>query len=66
MKIDSFVTNILPLFEVSRADWLSDARQAARKIAARRGEVTIDDVRELCPPPAGVDPRVMGAVLRTR
>ena len=44
--------------------WLTRARAAARSLAMRRGSVTIDEVRELCPPPGDVDPRVMGAVFK--
>ena len=32
------------------------------QIAREKGEVTIDDVRSLCPPPADADPRIMGSV----
>jgi hypothetical protein len=61
---DLFARDVLPVFEANRAAWLAEARQWARKIAKQRGEVTIDDVREFYPPPAGVDPRVMGAIMR--
>jgi hypothetical protein len=53
---------VLPLFEQRRGDWIEAARAAARRIAAERGQVTIDDVRAVCPPPEGADPRIMGSV----
>lgn len=62
---DLFAANIQPLFEEQRADFLETARAVARALAFERGEITIDDVREHCAPPEGVDPRVMGAVFRT-
>lgn len=62
---DLFSTAVQPLFEEHRGDWLAEARAVARHLAGVRGEITIDDVREVCPPPAGVDPRVCGAVFRT-
>ena len=65
-QADLFATDVLPLFEAHRADWLSEARAVAVSLAARNGTVTIDDVRDHCPPPDDVDPRVMGAVFRTR
>lgn len=54
----------LDALERARATWIDEARATAIRLAQARGEVTIDDVREACPPPAGVDPRVMGAVMR--
>jgi hypothetical protein len=60
-----FDTDVLPLFEEHRADWLAEARATAVSLAIQRGTVTIDDVRDHCPPPDDVDPRVMGAVFRT-
>lgn len=62
--MSGFEQSVLPLFEVTRAAWLASAREAARRLAGERGCVTIDDVREACPPPEDVDPRVMGAVFR--
>lgn len=44
--------------------FISEARAAALKLGQEQAEVTIDDVREVVPPPEGVDPRVMGAVFR--
>jgi hypothetical protein len=62
----SFQNTAKPLFEEYRAKFLADARYAARMIAQQNGEVTIDDVREVCPPPPEIDGRVMGAVLKHR
>ena len=42
--------------------WIAQARLAARRIACEEGAVTINDVREVCPPPEEADPRIMGAV----
>jgi len=53
----------LPQLEEARAGWIARARAAARRIAAEKGQVTINDVRAVCPPPEGADPRIMGAVL---
>jgi hypothetical protein len=47
----------------AHAGWIARARAAARRIAAEKGEVTINDVRAVCPPPEDADPRIMGAVL---
>lgn len=57
-----FEQQVLPLFERHRADWLKDAREAARQLGQQQAEVTIDDVRAVCPPPRDADPRVLGAV----
>lgn len=53
-------------FQTDKMQWLANARAAARRIAREKGTVTIDEVRECCPPPVGVDPRVMGAVMQPR
>jgi hypothetical protein len=50
------------LFETHRPGYLTKARTIARELLQVRDFVTIDDIRELCPPPTGIDPRVMGAV----
>jgi hypothetical protein len=57
-----FDERVLPLFELRRGDWIARARDVARSIAAEKGQVTIDDVRAVCPPPDGADPRIMGSV----
>jgi hypothetical protein len=53
---------VLPLFAQHGGEWIAHARAVARRIAVERGQVTIDDVRALCPPPEGADPRIMGSV----
>jgi hypothetical protein len=63
---DLFDIEVVPLFEEHRADWLARARAVAYQICLDKGSATIDEVRARCPPPADVDPRVMGAVFRTR
>ncbi|MEM1371941.1 MAG: hypothetical protein AAGG72_06910 [Pseudomonadota bacterium] len=55
----------LALLEAFRAEWLANARDAARNIAKRKGQCTADDVRQECPVPQGMDGRVMGAVFRS-
>lgn len=54
----------LSLLETHRPDYLSEARDAARRLLSERPSITINDVRAVCPPPADIDPRVMGAVFR--
>jgi hypothetical protein len=57
----------LDLVEGNYPDYLSRARVAARAVAIREGEVTINEVRQrVGPPPEGVHPNVMGAVFRGR
>lgn len=59
-----FEQQVLPLFEANRAEWLAKARATAERLAAGGKTITIDMVRAECPPPADVDPKVMGAVFR--
>lgn len=54
------------LLEQTRYEYLDAARDAARRLLEVRQSITINDVRDVCPPPSGIDPRVMGAVLRHR
>jgi hypothetical protein len=54
----------LNLLEEHRPDYLTSARNAARKLLETRASITINDVRDICPPPSDIDPRVMGAVFR--
>lgn len=53
------------LLEVHRALWLAQARTVALELGKDGRELTVDDIREVCPIPAEFDPRVMGAVFRT-
>jgi hypothetical protein len=61
-KTSLFEKDVLPDFEKWRAEWLERARDAAYCLGFTGREVTIDDVRAVCPPPEYTDPRVMGAV----
>lgn len=56
----------LDLLEATRGEYLEHAREVATRIGQERGSCTVDDVRELAPPPEGIDPRVMGAIFRPR
>lgn len=59
-----FEQEVLPLFEATRQHWLERARHTATYLCHKHGTATIDDVRDICPPPEDVDPRVMGAVFK--
>ena len=61
-----FEAEILPLYEEHRADWLTRARKAAIELGKTGQPVTVNDVRKLCPPLEGADPRVFGAVFSDR
>lgn len=54
----------LDALEAAREDYVEKARAAAFRLLEDRLTITINDVREVAPPPAGVDPRVMGVILR--
>ena len=56
---------ILDLFEISTQSFLAEARAVAKSLVAEKGLVTVNDVRNICPPPDHIDPRVMGAIFRT-
>ena len=57
---------VMDLFETTREEYLTEARLAAESLANERGVVTVNDVREVCPPPANIDPRVMGAIFMAK
>ena len=57
---------VMDLFETTREDYLAEARLAADALANERGIITVNDVREMCPPPANIDPRVMGAIFKSK
>ena len=54
------------ILELHRAEYLAQARDIARELLETRPSITVNDIRERLEPPATVDPRVMGAVLRHR
>lgn len=56
----------LDALEQARWEYLIKARSVAHKLAKKKKEITINDVREVCPPPPDVDPKVMGAVFKTK
>lgn len=41
--------------------WIAAARKAAHEIATIKGEVTVDDVWQACPPPEGMNRKLMMA-----
>ena len=53
----------LSLLERTRAEYIALARQVADALSLSQDTFTADDVTALCPVPAGMDGRVMGAVL---
>ena len=57
---------VMDLFETTREDYLAEARLAADALANERGIITVNDVREMCAPPANIDPRVMGAIFKSK
>jgi len=57
--------NALTLLEATRADFLARARSVADQLSLTKKRLTIDDIRDICPPPDNIDPRVMGAVFNT-
>lgn len=57
------VASEMPKYDAAAGDrWVAEARDAAIAIANVTGEVTADHVWEVCPPPAGVDGRLMSIV----
>lgn len=66
MSTDVYEQAVLPLQEEAHETWIDRARDVARRLARQRGAITIDDVRDECPPPEGIDPRVMGSVFKPK
>lgn len=48
----------------NNSEWIAHAKEVAKKVALERGSVSSDDIHELCPPPPGAHPNVMGAVFK--
>ena len=53
----------LDLLEYTRVEYIEEARAVAKYLAKHRS-ITINDVRERCPVPEGINPVVLGAVFR--
>lgn len=63
MRNSDFENSIAPLFERGKSSsWLEAARNFAIELGRKNPYVTIDMVREECPPPDEIDPRIMGVV----
>lgn len=56
----------LEILENTRMEFVTECRNQANRLISLNGQVTIDDVRELCPLPKGIDGRVYGAVFNTK
>src|SRR5262249_32371145 len=51
----------VPVQIKTHPDLIAKLRATAEALAANGVEITSDDIHEVCPIPAGIDPRVMGA-----
>lgn len=56
----------LAYFECVRSDWLNAARIKAINIARRKGQVTINDLREVVTLPHEFSPNTWGAVFKSK
>lgn len=63
---NEYKDTVLQVQQEKYESWIEKARKAARRIAKRKGKVSADDVRRVCPPPPYADPRVMGAIFYPR
>ena len=54
------------IFEDTRKEFLENCRWIARRLAQKRGVITIDDVRAETKLPLGIDGRVYGAVFANK
>jgi hypothetical protein len=61
-KPSQYEREVMPMQEAAHGDWLALARATAIRMGQRGVEMTVDQVRAVCPPPPGVDPRVMAAI----
>ena len=55
----------LAIMEVTHKEWIEKARKKAVSIARRRGQVSINDVREQMELPPDLHHNALGAVLRS-
>ena len=56
----------LAYFECVRSDWLNAARMKATQIAVQKGQVTINDLREIITLPEQFSPNTWGAVFKSK
>lgn len=63
---DLFELAVKPRFEKAQPHWLKLARVTAHYLAKRDGKTNINEVRKECPPPPGVDSRILGAVFNRK
>lgn len=56
----------LAYFECARSDWLNAARIKATQIAIKKGQVTINDLRESMKMPEDFSPNTWGAVFKSK
>lgn len=54
------------IHEMTKPEYLAKARAAALKLLETQETITVNDVREVCPLPDGMEGRVMGALFRTK
>ena len=57
---------VMDVFETTREEYLSDARVIAEILVKQKGTITVNDVRDVLPPPSDIDPRVMGAIFKCK
>jgi hypothetical protein len=66
MAFTSSKQQAMNLLEEARREYLEEARVVAKQIAMEgNGTCTVDQVRDVCPPPKEMDGRVMGAVFNS-
>lgn len=53
---------VLPLQEAAHGRWIDHARDIALRLGQGGRSLTVDMIRAECPPPADIDPRVMGSI----
>lgn len=62
-----FDKKVIPMFEGGRGkEWLEEARVVAEKLGSSGSLVDVNMVRDVVPPPEDIDPRIMGAIFRTK
>jgi hypothetical protein len=63
---DNYFSNeIAPSMEEKQSFWLNQARQTAIEVIRQHGQVSADDIHNLCPVPDDIEPRIMGCVFKT-